>query len=181
MDEELKEINGFRGYYISNRGNVYSYKTGNLKKLNPYVDSKGNYLMIRLIRDDGQRKSLLVHRLVAIYFVENPNHLPEVNHIDKNKQNPDASNLEWCTRKSNLYDSYKTLSPIRNRVSCDLYINNVFVKKFESIRAAAKYAAENYKVSRNTLERYYKCKHITIIPQKVISGKCNDYSGRKYI
>ena len=46
-------------------------------------------------------KMVTVHRLVALAFVPNPNALPEVNHIDANKTNNAASNLEWCTRIQN--------------------------------------------------------------------------------
>lgn len=70
--------------------------------------------MIRLLKPDGTRKSFLVHRLVATAFIPNPDNLPEVNHKDKNTQNPNMNNLEWCTRKANLLDSYKTMGPARN-------------------------------------------------------------------
>ena len=42
-----------------------------------------------------------VHRLISLTFIENPNNLPCVNHIDENKDNNAVSNLEWCTNKYN--------------------------------------------------------------------------------
>lgn len=44
---------------------------------------------------------MLVHRLVAIAFLDNPRNLPFVNHKDEDKLNNYASNLEWCDRKYN--------------------------------------------------------------------------------
>lgn len=45
--------------------------------------------------------ALLVHRIVAICFLPNPDNLPEVNHIDNDRTNNDVSNLEWCTSQYN--------------------------------------------------------------------------------
>ncbi len=49
---------------------------------------------------DGKHKSVLVHRLVAELFLSGPKK-EQVNHIDGNKRNNNAANLEWCTRSEN--------------------------------------------------------------------------------
>lgn len=51
---------------------------------------------------NSDRKTMKVHRLVAKAFVENTYGLPEVNHIDEDKTNNCADNLEWCTTAYNL-------------------------------------------------------------------------------
>ena len=43
-----------------------------------------------------------VSRLVAKTFIENPENLPQVNHIDENKLNNKADNLEWISAKDNV-------------------------------------------------------------------------------
>lgn len=48
------------------------------------------------------------HRIVAEHFVDNPHHLPEVNHIDGNKKNNFYLNLEWVTRKQNCEHASQT-------------------------------------------------------------------------
>lgn len=165
-NELIKTIEECPGYYISSYGNVYSDKSGNIRKLKPFLDSRGLYLMIRLLKPDGTRKSFLIHRLVAIAFIPNPDNLPEVNHKDKNTQNPNMNNLEWCTRKVNLLDSYETMSPARNINGCTLYRNDELIGRFESVRKACRYAKENFSVSSNSLEKYLRCGDLYIITDK---------------
>lgn len=161
MEEILKPIQDFDDYYISNFGNVYSKKSGLLKKLIPALDGQKNYLLIGLSRN-GQRHRKLVHRLVAQAFIPNPHQLPEVNHRDKNKKNNHVSNLEWCTRKENLEDSYSTMSPNRNFNKCTLIVNNEEVGEFDGVIRAAKFAHEHYGASASSLEKYLKWLNIEI-------------------
>jgi hypothetical protein len=44
---------------------------------------------------EKMKKQMLVHRLVAEAFVPNPNSYRFVRHIDGNKENNRADNLEW--------------------------------------------------------------------------------------
>lgn len=106
MTEEWQEIRGYEGLYsISNLGRVKSHtkKSGflHLKEriMKPAIKDNG-YLQIDLIKS-RDRKKFYVHRLVAEYFIPNPNNLPCVNHIDHNRTNNSYDNLEWCTYESN--------------------------------------------------------------------------------
>lgn len=56
----------------------------------------------------GKQKKAYVHRLVAKAFVPNPNNFPQVNHIDGNRLNNNASNLEWCTQQRNVDHAAQT-------------------------------------------------------------------------
>lgn len=67
-------------------------------------DNGKGYLIVSL-RKQGKRKNHYVHRLVAMAFVENPDSKKYINHIDFNKHNNNASNLEWCTQKENTNHS----------------------------------------------------------------------------
>lgn len=53
-------------------------------------------------------KFYALHRLVARAFIPNPDNLPQVNHIDGNRYNNAATNLEWCTAAENVQHSYDT-------------------------------------------------------------------------
>lgn len=96
-DEVWKKVIGYEEEYeVSNYGRVR--KLGKIKKLTLVG---GKYLMTGL-RKNGKSKSILVHRLVAIAFIENPFGKATVNHKDANKQNNNVSNLEWCTQQENI-------------------------------------------------------------------------------
>lgn len=100
MKEIWKDIAGYEGLYqVSNFGNVRSLnyrRHGYVKQLTPKVNNKG-YLWVSLgNRRKENPKPMLIHRLVAIAFVENSMNYPIVNHKDENPLNNNAENLEWC-------------------------------------------------------------------------------------
>ena len=90
----------YHNYEVSNLGRVRSlnYKrTGEIKILSNSKMKKTGYLVARL-----GKTQYYVHRLVAETFIPNPNNLPEVNHIDENKENNSVENLEWVSHKQNI-------------------------------------------------------------------------------
>lgn len=84
--------------YVNSCGGSLSLRKGTI--IVPFVASQ--YDRVHLNKD-GKRKIASVHRLVAIAFVENPcpEKFKEVNHIDEDKTNNNANNLEWCDRSYN--------------------------------------------------------------------------------
>lgn len=106
MEEVWKDVEEFEGRYeVSNRGAVRSWvdKHGNRrtepKALKPRKDHKG-YLFVTLCKD-GKMKNFRIHRMVAWAFVPNPQNLPQVNHLNEDKTDNRACNLEFCTQTYN--------------------------------------------------------------------------------
>jgi hypothetical protein len=85
-------------YLVSNYGKVKGMKFGLLKQR---IDIDG-YPTITIGKYDNKRTSKKIHRLVAENFIPNLNNLPEINHIDLNKNNNYYKNLEWCTHTYNI-------------------------------------------------------------------------------
>lgn len=87
-------------YCVCEDGTVCNNKTG--KELKPFPNN-GGYLRVQLIKPNGGKWQVTIHRLVALSFVPNPDkaRFTEINHIDCNKQNNRADNLEWVESKYN--------------------------------------------------------------------------------
>lgn len=109
--EEWRDIEEYEGLYqVSNLGRVRGLpkKRGrqHCKILSHFVRSDG-YVTTTLSKN-GQLRTFGIHRLVASAFVSNPEGKPQVNHIDGDKANNAASNLEWVTRLENIRHSWET-------------------------------------------------------------------------
>ena len=92
---EFEFVKGYENLYKINRnGDIYScwYK----KNIIPQETEDG-YLWVKLSNEEGRKKYRL-HRLLSIQFIDNPDNLPEVDHIDRNKNNNSISNLRWVSR-----------------------------------------------------------------------------------
>lgn len=102
--EEWKFID--EHYHISNYGRVKSFWHGKTKILKPVATPNG-YLRVSLIIN-GEKKGGMIHRLVAENFLPNHDNNLVVNHIDGQKLNNHASNLEWCTLQENVKHAVAT-------------------------------------------------------------------------
>lgn len=125
------DIIGYEGLYaITNCGQVWSYRKNTFLK--PYL-ARG-YFKVCLCKDKI-RKQVLIHRLVAEAFIPNPLNLPQINHIDENKQNNCAENLEWCNAKYNI--NYGEHNKKVGKSHCKKVYCVELGKVFESAKLAA--------------------------------------------
>lgn len=92
------DIKGCERYQITDDGRVWSKISNKYLKEKPTEDG---YLRVCLCREDGLKRQVCIHRLVAEAFIPNPDNLPQINHKDECKTNNSAENLEWCSSKYN--------------------------------------------------------------------------------
>jgi hypothetical protein len=102
--KKWKIISENKKYEVSNLAQIRNKKTKRILK--KYITDDG-YERISLYLQKKQ-KHHLVHRLVAVAFILNPNDFPQVNHKDKNRVNNKAENLEWATQSMNIKHSIET-------------------------------------------------------------------------
>jgi hypothetical protein len=151
-----KMIVGYEDYSIDEYGNVYSYKSRRYISQNKHKDG---YFYVGLCKE-GKRKVFAVHRLVALHFIENQYGFPQVNHKDENKENNQASNLEWCTEKYNSnYGSGKQrhAKKVSKAVVC-IETGEVFLSQLEAgqkISVSHRHISDCCKNQRHTCGGYH--------------------------
>ena len=90
-------------YQVSKTGIIRNVLTG--KILKP-IKRQDGYLVVNLSYQN-KAKQIMIHRLVAEAFINNPSNYPVVNHIDGNKTNASAENLEWVTASENSLHAFR--------------------------------------------------------------------------
>ena len=152
MKEKYVLIDFNNKYAVSNFGNVMNVRTG--KQLKKNIDPNG-YEQVQLSNGKKNRKNFRVHRLVAMFFIDNPENKPYVNHIDGNKTNNHVSNLEWCTAKENDTHARKTGLKNQNKpiIATNLETKEQIV--FESLSECARYFDCNPAYIHRVLKRTY--------------------------
>lgn len=123
-------IYNYKGLYqVSNFGRIKSLpRNGTVKyeKLLTLKSDKYGYICVDLYKEN-RLKTFKVHRLVGFMFLENPNELPEINHINKQRNCNLATNLEWCDNPYNI-----RYSRAKKVIQYDKQGN--FIKEWDCIR-----------------------------------------------
>lgn len=142
MNEKWKNIkieNLLNEYQISDYGNIKRVKINKLCYGKPYViekektlkpfDNGNGYKVISLVVKDGEkrkRKNFYIHRLVAQAFIPNPQNKPEVNHLNYDRGDNRAVNLEWTTDAENTNYSKFNMRHPRKKISGIRYKQNKY-------------------------------------------------------
>ncbi len=154
--EIWKNIPEYEGYYqVSNLGNIKNTKTNEI--LVGDINSSGYR---RVVLYNPNKKRFFIHRLVAFSFCDGYSKDKVVNHIDGNKTNNSAYNLEWCSRSENDIHAYK--NKLRKSYPCNF--KHKIIAKYKDGRV--------YKIYDNTLE----CENDLNVSRSQIYNCCNKKS-----
>jgi len=140
--EIWKDIKNIQGYQISNHGRIKNKNTSRILK--PWLHD-GRYYRIKL-----RKKAYRIHRLVAETFIDNPSDKSEVNHINGDKLDNRADNLEWVTPEENAAHAIEN-KLIKNSYSKEK-VNGLAKACFETEKTPKQIARE-FNVSLNVVYR----------------------------
>lgn len=127
-------------YNIYENGDIESLLTGKVLKHNK---TRTGYHYVTLYAKNHRSRKFLVPRLVAQKFIPNPKNLPQVNHKDMDKDNNNASNLEWCSATTNIRHARK-------------YGRNIYTKERNHKISVAKTGVPRTPETRKKLSEYMK-------------------------
>ena len=149
--EVWKDIPNYEGYYqASNLGRIKSLLFQN--NLNNKKYKREKVLKPKVTKDkcsrvdlwkDGEHKTYLTYRLVALTFLGKPEGEMTVNHKDGNRLNNNIDNLEWCTRKENIQHGYRT-GLYKNQKAIKIEnIKDGGINCFRSLAEASRFIGKN--------------------------------------
>jgi len=142
-DEMWVTVDEFPKYEISNFGRVKNHKN-RILKIGTHRDG---YKQI-VLRKNKKSYTRKIHRLVAIAFIPNPENKPVVNHIDEDKTNNQAENLEWMTiKENNLYGNH-----MNNIFKSQGYKNRKFPPSSQKKKITAIYLKNNKTINFNSVK-----------------------------
>lgn len=157
-EEIWKDIPGYNGrYQASNLGRIRSTDRTVLKNngvLGPYkgkilrlFEGTGGYMYVAIAKEQNKFQARRLHRVIAETFIPNPLNLPQINHINEDKKDNRAENLEWCTGKYNTnygHRAEKFAISMRNNISLSKEVNQYdlegnYIRSFPSAAEAARF------------------------------------------
>jgi len=137
-------------YKINKQGDIWSIKQKKIMK--PSINEDG-YLKTSIYIENKRHKRY-IHRLLAIQYIPNPDNLPEVDHIDRNRINNDLSNLRWVNKTQQ-----------NNNKSTTLTIEQKIISKENNIKYKAEWA-KNKKINMTEEEKEIYNEKVRIYQQK---------------
>lgn len=117
MKERWKRIKGYDSYEVSDRGRIKSNVYKEPRILKTWTNQHGHQY-VGITDNRGNKKKVLVHRMVAETFIDNPNNYPIVRHLNDIPDDNRVRNLAWGTQHDNHMDAKRNISEYCKNIYC---------------------------------------------------------------
>lgn len=175
LQELWKPVKGYEGLYeVSNLGRVRSLDRVQYQKdshggmMEKHYQGKimtptdnGHGYQVLILRKGG-RKSNYVHRIVAEAFVDNPNGYPVINHLDHDRTNNRADNLEWTTQKENVLYSVERMRKPRNHYKSTMTGEKYITRRGDKWRFSIRSKTISFDRHYNTLQEAMAAREVVL-------------------
>lgn len=170
-----KQILNYENYEIDENGNVYNVCS---KKFLKGSIGENGYRYYRLSKNN-HKKMFYAHRLVAEYFLLNPDNLPVVNHKDGNKLNNNVNNLEWVSYSDNTKHWHKNKEKIQ--INREYYIEDLPNEEWKQYKnyLVSSYGRVRHKKNNNLLKPSLACGYYKVRLSN--NGLAEDYLIHKLV
>jgi hypothetical protein len=162
--EYWNQISGHEWYMASDKGTAKSVKFGKKTILTPQLCRDGYFRVTLRVKNAPKR--FLIHRLVAMAFIPNPDNKPCINHKNGIKTDNRVENLEWCTYSENLKHAFaNNLACAKGERNSQHKLTELEVTEIKGSSETLKVLSKIYQVSEATISRVKtgkNWKHVTL-------------------
>lgn len=146
---EIREVPGFGGHYsASTEGEIFTnWNKNGVKRLKGKIMRNG-YIQYVLVDNDGKKRHMNGHRIVALTFIPNPENKSQINHLNGNHTDNRVSNLEWATSSENMEHAYRTGLSSKRKIVVAVSEGGKERIRFYSGRKAARRMGINHQTLR---------------------------------
>jgi hypothetical protein len=149
--ENFQDINDFSNYMINENGDIYSKKKNKLMK--PQIQS--GYYKVSL-RKDNKNHNKSIHRLLGLQYLPNPDNLPCIDHINRNRLDNSLNNLRWVTYSENSKNKTKKKNATSKYYGVRKTDNKKNPYRAETTHYGKKYNVGCFKTEEEAGEAYIK-------------------------
>lgn len=152
--EIWKNIIGYDQYQVSNYGSVKTTanEAARKERILKLLKHPRGYFRVALWKDN-KSKFYFIHRLVAEYFISNPENKPTINHIDGNKANNHIDNLEWATYRENMNHAVDNKISACGERNGRSKLNWIQIEEIRNSHLTSNELAVIYSVHKSTINR----------------------------
>ena len=154
----------YHGYSVDSKGFIWNKR--HTAPLSQNSKDRDGYIK-HLLVDNGEKYYVRAHRIIAELFIDNPDNLPVVNHLNGIKDDNRVENLEWTTVSGNTQHAFDNglATPNITTAKHTIVLNSETGEKyeFESRKEAEQYFKTELRHFSGSSRPLKKYSHLKVV------------------